>query len=158
MKTYYKQLSVLALGLFCLTLAVPQAACAAGGAHIVWNYKDVTITDGCCEVRIAFTNDGDMAAEMTQAEMTVDVTYNGKVLFSVYKKFDLYGMYVWGGAPQHTFVSPIAAPRTSHHHQSPKVQTGLSVFLLNKYGVPLIVFAQQTQHFLPLAWKKDNNV
>jgi hypothetical protein len=53
---------------------------------------------------------------------------------------------------------PIAAPRTSHHHQSPKVQTGLSVFLLNKYGVPLIVFAQQTQHFLPLAWKKDNNV
>ena len=45
-----------------------------------------------------------MAAEMTQAEMTVDVTYNGKLLFSVYKKFDLYGMYVWGGAPQHTFV------------------------------------------------------
>lgn len=88
----------------CLLMAVPQTVCAAGGAHINWHVKDVTITDGCCEVRIAFSNDGDMAAEMTQAEMTVDVTYKGKVFFSVYKKFDMNGLYVWGGAPQRTFV------------------------------------------------------
>lgn len=76
---------------------------AGDGAHIVWKVKETTIYDGYCEIVVAFINDGDMAAELTKAEITLYVTYNGNLLFKITKTFDMNNMYVWNGAPQHTF-------------------------------------------------------
>ena len=76
---------------------------AEDGANIVWKLKEMTIYDGYCEIVVAFINDGDMAAELTRAEIKIDITYNGKILFTVTKSFDMNNLYVWNGAPQHTF-------------------------------------------------------
>ena len=104
MKRNNKQLIVrtIILCLFGLMMMLPQKVYA--GAHINFKPTEVTVSDGVCKVRGYFTNDGDMAAEISQSEITVQIKYNGNVLYSVSKRFDMNGFYVWGGAPYHTFI------------------------------------------------------
>ncbi len=85
------------------------------GADIKFTTTEVTVSDGECRVRGYFTNNGDMAADLTQSEITVQIKYNGNVLYTVTKRFDMYGFHVWGGAPYHTFI--IYDSRFKKEHQ-----------------------------------------
>lgn len=96
-------MQLLAVGLFCVLFALPQKSYA--GAQINYKAKEVNIHDGYCEVVGYFTNSGDMAAEITKSEVTVTISdQNGNTLYTVVQSFSMYELYVWGGAPQHTFV------------------------------------------------------
>ena len=61
-------------------------------------------------------HDGDAAESIiTQSEITVQIKYNGNVLYTVTKRFDMNGFHVWGGAPYHTFI--IYDSRFKKEHQ-----------------------------------------
>ena len=91
------------MALFFLFAAMPQYA-RADGARVNWTIKAVRIYDGSCEVVVAFRNEGDMAAELTKVQFNLHVRYNGKDIFTVFKEYPMYGLYVWGGSVQHTFT------------------------------------------------------
>ena len=99
--------------LFGIMMVMPQKVYA--GADIKFTTTEVTVSDGECRVRGYFTNNGDMAADLTQSEITVQIKYNGNVLYTVTKRFDMYGFHVWGGAPYHTFI--IYDSRFKKEHQ-----------------------------------------
>lgn len=91
------------LGVLFLLFAIPQGVSAYDGADPYFKVTDVTFYDGSCEICGYFSNSGDMAAEMTKIELSIDVKLNGEVLFTVTQTFDLNQLYVWGGAPYKTF-------------------------------------------------------
>ena len=70
--------------LFGIMMVMPQKVYA--GADIKFTLTEVTVSDGVCEVRGYFTNNGDMAADLTQSEITVQIKYNGNVLYTVTKR------------------------------------------------------------------------
>ena len=104
MKRNNRQLTVrtMVLCLLGLMMMMPQNVFA--GADIKFTFKEGKMGDGFCEVRGYFINNGDMAGEITKAEITIDVKRNGTILYSVKKTFDMGHLYVWNGAPYHTFT------------------------------------------------------
>ena len=98
---HYAYSRLMVLGFLFILIVPPQSAFA--GAHVIFTTTDVTYYDGSCEVRGYFTNDGDMAAELTELEMTFEVKMNDKVLLSITKTFPMYHLYVWNGSIYHTF-------------------------------------------------------
>ena len=76
----------------------------ASGADVNFKTQEVYITDGCCEVRVNFYNNGDKAAEIIKVQFSVTIKYGDRPLFKIYKEYDLDRFYVWNGYPQKTFV------------------------------------------------------
>lgn len=99
-----QSIGILMLGLLCVFAALPQQASAQNGAQAKYKTTDVIIGDGWCEVQGYFTNEGDMAAEVYDIELTVKVKKNDKVIYTVVKKFDIGRFYVWNGAPHRSFT------------------------------------------------------
>ena len=99
-KTLFVQF--MALSIFSVLMLLPQKAYA--GADIKFTTTKVTVQDGCCQVYGYFTNNGDMAAEITKSEISVTIKdENGNLLCSGSRTFDMGGLYVWGGSPYHTY-------------------------------------------------------